>query len=227
MDTNILNYFSPYCSQFGSKVIVRKSLEKEVMRLSFSNETQSQKIYLVTSGIALIKVKSKFGKKFFYSLVSKNQLFGIENLLDESQRPKEIDYTVEAQTDVEYLEIELQFFLDCLYMEPFISQFFFSNMISQFMFLAQSYQLVNESVTIRIVNTLIELISILRIIPNEKGIFTFPKGITQEFIAHYTNASIGRTSTVFNYLENKKIIKRGPIQVVNLEKLMSLRDTDC
>ncbi|MDZ5760705.1 Crp/Fnr family transcriptional regulator [Carnobacterium maltaromaticum] len=227
MDINISRYFSPDQSQSGSKVISRKSLEKEVMIHSFIYETQSKKIYLVTSGIALVKVQSKFGEKIFYSLVSKNQLFGIENLLDESQRPKEMFYTVVAQTDVEYLEIELQFFLDCLYAEPIMYRFFFSNMISQFMFLAQSYQLMNESVTVRIVNTLIELINVLDISPNKKGILTFPKGITQEFIAHYTNASVGRTSVVFNYLENNKIIKRWPIQVVDLEKLIDLRNADC
>lgn len=49
--------------------------------------------------------------------------------------------------------------------------------------------------------------------------------INQEFIANYTNASIGRTSVVFNNFEKNKIIKRGPIRIVDLKKLEHIRNS--
>lgn len=95
-------------------------------------------------------------------------------------------------------------------------------MIEQISFLSHSYQLMNEKISIRIINTLLELIIILELFPNKKGIITFPKRITQKFVAIYTNASIARTSIVFNELEKKKIIKRKPIRIIDLEKLQQL-----
>lgn len=219
---DISSYLSYFLSQNKSFITVKKALKNEVMIQSFNYDKQSEKIYLMIEGLALIKVQNIYGKKDFYSLTYKNQMFGIEILLEESQRPKDIYYSVIAQTNVSYLEIDRQFFLDYLFKEVPISRLFFSNMVRQFMFLAQSYQLMNESVIIRIVNTLIELISILELLPNEKGVITFPKVITQEFIANYTNASVARTSTVFKNLEKNKIIKRRPIQIMDLDKLQKL-----
>lgn len=221
--TNDISCCSSYfLSQHKSSITVKTALKNEVMIQSFNYDKQSEKIYLMIEGLALIKVQNIYGKKDFYSLASKNRIFGIEILLEESQRPKDIYYSVIAQTNVSYIEIDRQFFLDYLFKEVQISKLFFTNMVRQFMFLAQSYQLMNESVSVRIANTLIELISILELLPNEKGVITFPKVINQEFIANYTNASVARTSTVFKNLEKNKIIKRRPIQIMNLEKLQKL-----
>lgn len=216
------SYFLSQHKRHKSSITVKTALKNEVMIQSFNYDKQSEKIYLMIEGLALIKVQNIYGKKDFYSLASKNQMFGIEILLEESQRPKDIYYSVIAQTNVSYLEIDRQFFLDYLFKESKIPRLFFFNMVRQYLFLAQSYQLMNESVSIRITNTLIELIDVLEILPNEKGVLTFPKIINQEFIANYTNASVARTSTVFKNLEKNKIIKRKPIQIIDLNKLKQL-----
>lgn len=223
---DISNCSSYFLSQNKSSVTVKKAMKNEVMIQSFNYDKQSEKIYMMIEGLALMKVQNTFGTKDFYSLVSKNRMFGIEILVEESQRPTNIYYSVIAQTNVCYLEIERKFFIEYLFQEIQISNLFFSNMVRQFMFLAQSYQLMNEPVSVRIVNTLIELISVLELLPNEKGTIIFPKVINQEFIANYTNASVARTSTVFKNLEKNRIIKRRPIQIMDLEKLQQLLTLD-
>lgn len=225
-NTDILRCLSIHSLQFGNKVIVRKASENEVILRSYNYDSSPGKVYLMISGIALVQIQSEFSRKDFYSIVSKNELFGIEMLLEESQRPKEIYYTVVAQTNVEYFEIERQFFLDHFFKESMVTKILLSSMITQFLFLAQSYQVTNESMTVRIANSIVELISKLELVPNEKGIIIFPKRINQEFIANYTNASVARASTVFQELEKKKIIKRRPIRIVNLEKLQKLRNAN-
>lgn len=129
-----------------------------------------------------------------------------------------------AQTNVEYLEIDCQFFFDYLYNDPKMFHFYLSDLIKQYMDLAQTYQLMNEPIAIRIAHALIELKNKLSLTSNSKGVITFPKKLTQELIANYINASVSRSSTVFTQLERQKIIKRYPLRIIDINKLQNLRN---
>lgn len=67
-------------------------------------------------------------------------------------------------------------------------------MIRQLMFFAQSYQLMNESVSIHIANTLIELIRVLDLVQMKNGKIIFPKIIIQmlQWLVHRQYSKILR-----------------------------------
>ncbi|CAD5900045.1 Crp/Fnr family transcriptional regulator [Carnobacterium maltaromaticum] len=220
---DFIQYSSYLTSKFKDMVKMRKVSENEMIIDSTGYLKREEKIYIITSGQAVLQLKNNIGKNDFYSIVTENQLFGIEYFLNKEDKLRNIDYSVKSKTKVTYLVVESQFFIDHMYNNPQLYHSVLNNIIKQNMLLVQSYALMNEPTIVRIANALIELALILKLESNKKEKVVFPNYMTQKFIANYSNASVGRTSIAFNQLESLGIIKRNPIRIMNFEKIKQIR----
>lgn len=171
---------------------------------------------MILKGVVLLEIKN-FDGNSFYSLTTSNQVFGFENLLLEKK--EEIDYSVLALTDVICLEIDAEFFLDNLYLNPRLYHTIISDIISRYFLLAKSYQYSNQSPEIKLGNSLINIAKILKLQEKKSGEIVFPSYITQIFLSKYIKSSESNISKACLLLVEKKIISRNPISILNKEKL--------
>lgn len=211
-----------YAEEHGiENLLSMKSNKKTIKKKNFvinSNGKKStkDKIYMILKGVVLLEIKN-FDGNSFYSLTTSNQVFGFENLLLEKK--EEIDYSVLALTDVICLEIDAEFFLDNLYLNPRLYHTIISDIISRYFLLAKSYQYSNQSPEIKLGNSLINIAKILKLQEKKSGEIVFPSYITQIFLSKYIKSSESNISKACLLLVEKKIISRNPISILNKEKL--------
>lgn len=195
----------------------KKKIQKGGYIIGFyKNQTTKDKLYMILEGETLLEVKN-FDGNSFYSLTASNQVFGLENLLLEKK--EEIDYSVLALTDVVYLEIDAEFLLDHIYINPRLYHNILSNMISRYFLLARSYQYSNQSPEVKLGNSLLNIVEILDLKKKKSGEIIFPRYITQAFLSKYIKSSEPNVSKACAYLVEKKIIRRNPFVILNKEKL--------
>ncbi|CAD5902903.1 Crp/Fnr family transcriptional regulator [Carnobacterium maltaromaticum] len=220
---DFIQYSSYLNSKFKDVVKTQTVAENKVIIDSTDSSHREGNIYIITSGQAVLQLKNNIGKNDFYSILTENQLFGIELFLNKDDKLRNIVYSVKSKTQVSYLIVESQFFIDHMYNNPQLYHSVLKDIIKQHMWLVQSYELMNEPAIVRIANALIELTSLLNLNYKKNGNLVFPNYMNQKFIANYSNTSVGRASIAFNQLESLGIIKRNPIQIIDFEKIKKLR----
>lgn len=192
---------------------------KIIVNRDTSLNATPNKIYIVLSGQVLVEISNKYGKSSSYHLVSKNQLFGTDSILESYSYPKGINYRVKSMTDVTYLEINSEFFLDHMYVSPKLYHRVLEDATERCFSVSQSYQLMNETPVVRVSNALLHLAHILDLKEDSSKKKKLPLYINQTFITKYIYSSKSRVSEAFSYLEKTGAIERKPITIVNEEKL--------
>ncbi|CAD5903057.1 hypothetical protein [Carnobacterium maltaromaticum] len=72
--------------------------ENKVIIDSTDSSHKEVNIYIITSGQAVLQLKNNIGKNGFYSILTENQLFGIELFLNKEDKLRNIDYSVKSKT---------------------------------------------------------------------------------------------------------------------------------
>lgn len=215
MEVEAIDYLMRSTEKFKDRIKTKTANEGEIITNAGIENTN---IFIVLKGHALVEVQNSLAKNNFYALLSSNHMFGISLFSDHSYLSTISAYSITARTKIHYLEVEHQFFIDHLYITP---EFYFSvltDLSRQYSFLARAFQMKNEPLVVRILNTLLEISQILDIKETRRGELVFPKYVNQGFIANYANASPAKTSQVLRKLENEKVIRRKPITIINMEK---------
>lgn len=178
-----------------------------------------KKIYILLRGVALMEIKEKnvIGESFF-SLIPEMQLFCVEHLLSDTMKIN-LNYKVMALTDVDYLEIDADYFLDHVYINPKVYHKLLEDIISRYFMLTRSFQFIHQNPKVKMGNGLFDIARILNLKPTKLGTIIFPSFINQSFLSKYVKSSPANISRACLYLENKKIITRNPIVIKNQKKL--------
>lgn len=152
MYSNILDY-SLYISRNFKEHYAKKQVKKNEIIIDQKKpfNTTENNLYIVISGQVLVEVSNSFGKNCYYDLVSSNQLFGTESILETHPYPRGINYQARAMTDVVYLEINSQFFLDHMYVNPKLYHYILEDVTKRYFSVTQSYECrtINERVIVR------------------------------------------------------------------------------
>lgn len=215
MEIEAIDYLIRSTEKFKDRIKTKTANEGEIITNAGIENTS---IFIVLKGHALVEVQNSLAKNNFYALLSSNHMFGISLFTDYSDLSTIMSYSITARTRIHYLEVDHQFFIDHMYIRP---EFYFSvltDLSRQYSFLARAFQMKNEPLVVRILNTLLEISKILDIKENRRGELVFPKYVNQGFIANYANASPAKTSQVLRKLENEKVIRRKPITIINMDK---------
>lgn len=220
MSSNILDY-SLYVSGNFKEHYAKKQVKKNEIIIDQKNpfNIPENNLYIVISGQVLVEVSNSFGKNCYYDLVSNNQLFGTESILETHPYPRGISYQARAMTDVVYLEINSQFFLDHMYINPKLYHYILEDVTKRYFSVTQSYQLMNETPVVRVSNALLNLARVLDLKADSSKRKKLPLYINQTFITKYIHSSKSRVSEAFSYLEEVGTIERKPITIINEEKL--------
>lgn len=174
------------------------------------------------SGEAVLEVQEPLQNNFIY-LITKNQLFGMENLImDYSNEIADIEYTVTTLTDCCFIKIDAQLFLDHLYINPFSYHSFISDIVNRYFLLAKSHQCFNQSPEVKLGVSLLNISSILKIKKNIHGEIIFPNYVTQRFLSKYIRSSEPNLSNASKQLEKEKLLKRKPFVILDEKKLKEM-----
>lgn len=213
VEVEAIEYLMRSTEKFKDRIKTKTANEGEIITSSGAENTT---IFIILKGHALVEIQNSLAKNNFYALLSSNHMFGISLFSDHLDMPTVMAYSITARTKIHYLEVDRQFFIDHMYITP---EFYFSvltDLSRQYSFLARAFQMKNEPLVVRILNTLLEISKILDIKESKKGELVFPKYVNQGFIADYANASPAKTSQVLRRLEKEKIIRRKPITIINM-----------
>ena len=220
MSSNILDY-SLYISGNFKEQYVKKKIKRNEVIVNQKNplSIKENKLYIVISGQVLVEVSNSYGKNCYYDLISQNQLFGTESILEAHPYLNGVSYQARAMTDVDYLEINSQFFLDHMYVNPKLYHYILEDVTKRYFSVTQSYQLMNETPVVRVTNAILNLARVLDLKADSSKRKKLPLYINQTFITKYIHSSKSRVSEAFTYLEEMGTIERKPITIVNEEKL--------
>ncbi|CAD5901430.1 hypothetical protein CMALT430_550004 [Carnobacterium maltaromaticum] len=170
----------------------------------------------------MLEVQEQSQNNFIY-LITKNQLFGMENLImDQFKEIADIEYTVTALTDCCYIKIDAQIFLDHVYINPFSYHAIFSDIVNRYFLLAKSHQYLNQSPEVKLGISLLNISSILKIKKNIHEEIVFPKYVTQRFLSQYVRSSEPNLSKASKQLEKEKLLKRKPFVILDEKKLKEM-----
>lgn len=197
-------------------------VKKDKLIITKDKEEKSSDIYILISGEALLEIKGQTTNNFMY-LITKNQLFGMENLIiDDFNAIKDIEYTVTALTDCCFVKINAQLFLDHIYVNPYAYHTFFSDLVNRYFLLAESHQHLNQAPEVKLGIALLNISVTLKIKKNNNGEIVFPKYITQRFLSQYVRSSEPNLSKASIYLEKAKLLKRKPFVIRDEIKLKEM-----
>lgn len=203
--------------KFQDKYQERKYEKNDVISYRMNKEIPT-KLFIVTKGLVLVETKFGQNNMPFYSFIGKNNIFGWET--------SDVQYTAIAQEKTILIEVEREFFFNHLYISPELYHKFLSNVIQDFFLLAESYQYINKSPVVKLLNSLLNISKKMKLQPDKMGLIEFPKYITPTFISKYVRSSEPNISNAGGYLEKQKIIKRNPYRIINEEKARELLEEE-
>lgn len=200
---------SSFMNMKKNQVVINYNSEKDV----------SENIFLLIKGSLLIETvnEDSYKKHSFYFVATENTFFGLESLLLNRTDVPNFTYQIKALTDCTMVQINSQFFLDHLYVNPKIYHKLFSDTLKRYFLLANSFLLSNSSPEIKVANALLNLAMNMNLVVEEEDEIVFPKYITQTFISEYIQSSVANVSRAFDILEKEKIIRKKPLVLINKE----------
>ncbi|MHC5281091.1 cyclic nucleotide-binding domain-containing protein [Listeria kieliensis] len=175
-----------------------------------SNEASDNKVLLIRQGTLLVQVTNRQGEKVNTEILVEGDLLNIETLVDHSHTwkiPHFIQYQVVALTPVKIYEIEKEFLLSHLYVEPRKYHHLFERSIVQLVHISFSNFISIKSTQLKVAWALFRIIGkVGEASAQDPELVFIPPFVTQTFIAQLSNSGKARTNEAIKELSELGII---------------------
>ncbi|RDX01229.1 hypothetical protein [Listeria kieliensis] len=175
-----------------------------------SKEASKDQVLLIRRGTLLVQVLNQKRKKVNTEILVEGELLNIEALLDDSSDLKIlpfIQYQVMALTPVTIYEVEKEFLLSHLYVEPRKYHHLFEGSIMQLLYLSFSNFLSLEPPLLKVAWALFRIISkVGEVADHDAELIFIPSFVTQMFIAQLSNSGIARSNEAIKELSEMGIV---------------------
>ncbi|MHC5278750.1 cyclic nucleotide-binding domain-containing protein [Listeria kieliensis] len=177
-----------------------------------SSEASDDKVLLIREGTLLVQVANRRGEKVSTEILVEGELLNIEALVDHFSAwkiPHFVQYQVVAVTPVTLYEVEKEFLLSHLYVEPRKYHQLFERSITQLIHISFSNFISIKSTQLKVAWALFRIIGKVGVVSSQDPELVFiPPFVTQTFIAQLSNSGKARTNEAIKELSELDIIAR-------------------
>ncbi|WP_167630086.1 Crp/Fnr family transcriptional regulator [Listeria valentina] len=165
-----------------------------------SIKPEDNKILLVNRGTLLIQISNQQGEKINTEILVEGDIINVEALLESPltwEIPNFIQYQVTALGSVEIYEIEKEFLLSHLYVDPRKYHRLFEKIIIQLVNISFSNVISNKKSQTKIAWALYRIVTkVGQVAEKDTNLITLPRFVTQAFLAQISNTGKARTNEV-------------------------------
>ncbi|MHC5279581.1 cyclic nucleotide-binding domain-containing protein [Listeria kieliensis] len=182
----------------------------------------TDKVLLVKKGHLLVQALNREGEMVSTEVLEEDSIVNLEILMEnfaEWNLPNFIQYRVVALEDAVVHEIDKEFFLSHLYVDPRKYHRLFEKVIAQMVKIFFAYTLSNDKTSAKVAWALFRLSTTVGK-KKEGGIVELPRYVTQTFIAQLAQAGLARTNEEIQLLYQKGIFVNRKQLILNQDKLI-------
>ncbi|WP_167629145.1 Crp/Fnr family transcriptional regulator [Listeria valentina] len=169
-----------------------------------SSAANDNKVLLIRQGIVLVQATNRQGEKVNTEILVEGDLLNLEALVDDSytwEIPHFIQYQVVAVTPVKIYEIEKEFLLSHLYVEPRKYHHLFERTIVQLAHISLSNFISIKNSQLKVAWALFRVIGKVGEVSDlDPELVFIPPFVTQTFIAQLANSGKARTNEAIKEL---------------------------
>ncbi|RDX02231.1 Crp/Fnr family transcriptional regulator [Listeria kieliensis] len=181
------------------------------------------KVYFVKEGYLLVQTVNREGELISTEILDENSLINLEVLMEDTNEwnlPAFIQYQVVSLEDVVVYEMDKEFFLSHLYVDPRKYHKLFEKVITQLLKIFLAYTLSNDRTSFKVAWALFRLSTTVGK-KREGGIVEFPRYVTQTFISQFAQAGLARTNEEIQLLYQKGVFLHRKRLVLDQNKLLN------
>ncbi|MHC5251085.1 Crp/Fnr family transcriptional regulator [Listeria kieliensis] len=181
-----------------------------------TKEATDDQILIIKKGSLIVQVATEDGKKIHTEILTEGNVINAEALIENHSEwviKDFIHYQVIALDDVEVYEIEKEFFLSHLYLDPRKYHQLMEEIIKQFITVSFSHILANKKPAVKISWALVRIAKQA----GEKlsdDLYKLPSYANRTFIAQIANAGKARTSEAIRELDELGIFEKCDKQLI-------------
>ncbi|WP_167630509.1 cyclic nucleotide-binding domain-containing protein [Listeria valentina] len=175
-----------------------------------TKEVKDDRILIIKKGTLIVQVATEDGKKIHTEILTKGNVINAEALIENHSEwviKDFIHYQVIALDNVEIYEIEKEFFLSHLYLDPRKYHQLIEEIIKQFITVSFSHILANKKTAVKISWALVRIAKQV----GEKltdDLYRLPSFANRTFISQIAGAGKARTSEAIRELDDYGIFER-------------------
>lgn len=194
-----------------------------------SKNPDNSKILLVKRGTLLVQVSNHQDERVNMEILVEGDIVNIEALIEHTYvrgMPDFIQYQVVAFEDVELYEIEKEFFLSHLYVDPRKYHRLFEKVIMQLFDISFSNALANKNTQAKVAWALFRITQKAgQPLEEDENLVALPSFATQTFISQMSSSGKARTNEAIRELFELGVVNQRKGKLINLEALINyLRD---
>ncbi|WP_167630698.1 Crp/Fnr family transcriptional regulator [Listeria valentina] len=187
-----------------------------------TTEKIRDKVLLVKRGNFVVQTLNREGEMISTEILEENSLINLEVLMEKFSKwdlPCFIQYQVIALEDSIIYEIDKEFFLSHLYVNPREYHELFEKVIAQMIKIFFAYTLSNDKTGLKVSWALFRLSTTIGQ-KSEDGIVEFPRYVTQTFVSQLAQAGLARTNEEIQLLYQKGILASRKQLNLNQDRLL-------
>ncbi|RDX01382.1 Crp/Fnr family transcriptional regulator [Listeria kieliensis] len=190
-----------------------------------SNTAKDDKILLIRQGVLLVQVPDQKGEKSNVEILVEGDLLNLETLVDHPtiwKIPNFIQYQVVALSPVVIYEIEKEFLLSHLYLEPRKYHHLFERSIIHLIHISFSNFISIKNTQLKVAWALFRIIGkVGKASEQDQALIFIPSFVTQTFIAQLSNSGKARTNEAIKELLELGIVAhwKPKCRLIHLENL--------
>lgn len=169
-----------------------------------SAKPRNNQVFLVKQGILLVQTRNRQGEWTNAEILVEGDVINIESLKEarnEWDISKLIQYQVVAQGAVEIYEVEKEFLLSHVYVDPRKYHQFFERTIIQLINVSLSYTISNKKPKDKIAWTLFRIAEkVGQQFEKDENLILLPSFVTQTFVSEMSNTGKSRATEAFREL---------------------------
>lgn len=189
-----------------------------------STDPDNNKILLVNQGTLLVQISNQQGEKINTEILVKGDIINVETLIESPhdwEIPDFIQYQVVALGSVEVYEIEKEFLLSHLYVDPRKYHRLFEKIITHLINISFSNVISNKKTQTKIAWALFRIAAkVGQATEENKKFLTLPRFVTQAFVSQLSNTGKSRTNEVIKEFYQLGIIVERDNKTIDSEKLV-------
>ncbi|MHC5252763.1 cyclic nucleotide-binding domain-containing protein [Listeria kieliensis] len=188
-----------------------------------STEPENNKVLLIKQGTLLVQISNHQGDKVSTEILVEGDIINVEELVEHQytwEVPDFLQYQVVAIGSAEIYEIEKEFLLSHLYLDPRKYHRLFEKIILQLINISFSNVISNKKTQTKIAWAFYRIIAkVGEKTEQNDHLIKLPRFVTQSFVSQISNTGKARTNEVIKEFFQAGIIVQRDHKIVDSEKL--------